>query len=486
MRTDSLNLSALAIGTISSEIKSTMGEQYLKVRKWHTTSKGAQEAHEAIRPTFISNHDISGTAQEKKLYNLIWKRTIASQMADAQLEKTTVDITISNRAEHFTASGEMVKFDGFLKVYTSGDDDESDDTPTLLPKISKGAILSTVDITGTERFTQQPPRYTEASLVRKLEELGIGRPSTYAPTISTIQEREYVEKGEKKGQKRNYEIVTLKNGKISSKSKSELTGAEKGKLIPTDTGLVVNDFLTKYFPSVLDYNFTAKMESEFDNIAEGKSKWNDEIAKFYNDFHPDIEKVMKMRMEHKVGERTLGTDPATGKPVMVKIGRFGPIAQIGSSDDKEKPRFASLQKGQSVATITLQEALKLFEMPRTLGTLDGADVQVAIGRFGPYVKHNSTFASIPKEMSPYTITLEEATSLLSTKRESQEKKVINRWEQEPDLQVLNGRYGPYIAYGKKNFKIPKGKDAKKLTLEDCLAIVGDEKNATRPNRGRKS
>ena len=488
MRNDSVNLSSLAINTISKEIKQTLGDQYLKVRKYHTSSKGAQEAHEAIRPTFIKNHDISGSAQERKLYNLIWKRTIASQMADAQLEKTQVDINISGRTERLVANGEVVKFDGFLKVYfeTSDDDDAINASGEfhMLPVMKVGDQLELREMIATQRFTQQPNRYSEAMLVKRLEELGIGRPSTYAPTISTIQARDYVVKGESKGVKRSFEQISLKNGKISTKSKSELVGNEKGKLIPTDVGMVVNEFLTKYFPQILDYNFTAKVENEFDDIAEGKRKWNDEIKDFYKGFHKSIEDVSSMRLEHKVGERVLGNDPATGKPVSVKIGRYGPLVQLGSTDDHDKPRFASLQKDQSVATITLEEALKLFDMPRILGEWEGAQVSVGIGRFGPYVKHNGKYVSIPKEMSPYSITLDEATTLIVEKRASEAKKVLKTFDEEPDMQVLNGRYGAYISYKKQNYKIPKKVNAEEITLEECRAIVAEAEAAPKTARKR--
>ncbi|MBQ6648749.1 MAG: type I DNA topoisomerase [Muribaculaceae bacterium] len=488
MRTDSVNLSSLAINTISKEIKQTLGDQYLKVRKYHTSSKGAQEAHEAIRPTFIKNHDISGSAQERKLYNLIWKRTIASQMADAQLEKTQVDINISGRTERLVANGEVVKFDGFLKVYfeTSDDDDAINASGEfhMLPVMKVGDQLELREMIATQRFTQQPNRYSEAMLVKRLEELGIGRPSTYAPTISTIQARDYVVKGESKGVKRSFEQISLKNGKISTKSKSELVGNEKGKLIPTDVGMVVNEFLTKYFPQILDYNFTAKVENEFDDIAEGKRKWNDEIKDFYKGFHKSIEDVSSMRLEHKVGERVLGNDPATGKPVSVKIGRYGPLVQLGSTDDHDKPRFASLQKDQSVAAITLEEALKLFDMPRMLGEWEGAQVSVGIGRFGPYVKHNGKYVSIPKEMSPYSITLDEATTLIVEKRASEAKKVLKTFDEEPDMQVLNGRYGAYISYKKQNYKIPKKVNAEEITLEECRAIVAEADAAPKTARKR--
>ncbi len=491
MRTDSMNLSSLAINAISEEIKNEIGAEYLKVRKYHTNSKGAQEAHEAIRPTYINKHEISGTAQEKKLYDLIWKRTIASQMADAQIEKTTVDILISGRNEKFVATGEVIKFDGFLKVYMEARDDDNSqadsrpgDEQVVLPKMNRGDKIAADCVTAMQRFTQQPSRYTEASLVKKLEELGIGRPSTYAPTISTIQNRDYVEKGEKKGSERKYEVMELKNGRISKKEKTEVTGADKGKLIPTDIGMVVNDFLQEYFPAIMDYNFTAKIEEEFDEIADGEMKWNDGIDKFYRQFHPSVEKVSKLRLEHKVGERLLGTDPKTGKPVSVKIGRFGPLVQLGSSDGGDKPHFAPLQKNQSVSTITLEEALKLFELPRVLGDFEGGEVSVGVGRFGPYVKHDGKYVSIPKEQSPQTITLEEAVKLIEEKRSSEAKKVLISFPEDPDMEVLNGRYGVYISYKKQNYKIPKGTDTSSLTYEDCKAIVADEANASKKKMRR--
>lgn len=489
MRTDSVNLSSLAINTISAEIKQNIGEEYLKVRKYHTNSKGAQEAHEAIRPTYINEHEISGTAQEKKLYSLIWKRTIASQMADAIMERTNVDIDIDCRKEKFTATGEVIKFDGFLKVYIESTDEDGSDNSSetnLLPAMKKGMTMTAESVTATQRFTQQPPRYTEASLVKKLEELGIGRPSTYAPTISTIQNREYVMKGEKKGEPRDYKIITLKNNKISKKTNTETTGMDKGKLIPTDTGTIVNDFLQQYFPSIMDYNFTARIEEEFDEVAEGKMKWNDSIDKFYTKFHPNVDEVAHLRLEHKVGERILGNDPKTGKPVSVKIGRFGPLVQLGSTDDAEKPLFASLLKGQSVNSITLDEALKLFDMPRNLGNYEDADLIVAIGRFGPYIKHGSKFVSIPKDMSPQSISYDEAVALVVKKREEDAQKVVKKFEENPDMEILNGRYGVYIAYKKKNYKIPKGVDAANLSLNDCLKIVNDEASAPKKTVRRRT
>lgn len=479
MRTDSVNLSELALGTIAAEIKSEMGEKYYKRRNYHTSSKGAQEAHEAIRPTYISNHTIDGTMQEKRLYDLIWKRTIASQMADAQLEKTTVEISVGNRSESFIATGEVIKFDGFLKVYMESTDDESDNDAqeSMLPPLKAGMQLDLAESNALQRFTQHPPRYSEAMLVRKLEELGIGRPSTYAPTISTIQNRDYVEKGEKEGEKRETCILTLKNGNIKETVKTETVGSEKGKLIPTDVGMVVNDFLQEYFPDIMDYNFTANVEEKFDHIAEGLTKWNDEIEQFYKIFHPEVEKISNLRLEHKVGERVLGTDPKTGKEVSVKIGRFGPLVQLGSTDSDEKPQFASLLKGQSVNDITLEEALRLFDLPRTLGDYEGKDVTVAIGRFGPYVKHDGKFVSIPKDQTPYSITLEEAIELIKSKADAEKKKLVKKFDEEPELEILNGPYGVYIAYKKKNYKIPKGTDIDGLTLEACKAIIEDAANA---------
>ena len=488
MRTDSVNLSSLAINTISKEIKDKLGEQYLKVRRYHTNSKGAQEAHEAIRPTYIDKQSIDGTSQEKRLYTLIWKRTIASQMADAELEKTTIDILPSTRSEHFTATGEVIKFDGFLNVYIEGRDDDADETASegLLPMMKVGDSLENNSIVATQRFTQQPIRYTEASLVKKMEELGIGRPSTYAPTISTIQQREYVEKGDKQGEKRDFITLTLKNGKISTRTKSETVGADKGKLIPSDIGVVVNEFLTKYFPNILDYNFTANVEEKFDEVAEGKLQWNDEISSFYTMFHPGVEEAMNMRLEHKVGERQLGVDPKTGKPVSVKIGRFGPLVQLGEGDTEEKPQFASLLKGQSVSTITLEEALKLFEFPRTIGEYEDKDVTVAIGRFGPYIKHDNKFVSIPKEYAPAAITLEEAVQLIIAKRDAETKKVVKTFTEDADMQILNGRYGIYIAYKKSNYKIPKTvKEPANLTFEECKEIVESQDSAPKKTTTRR-
>lgn len=486
MRTDSLNLSQLAINSISKLITDELGEEYLKVRRYHTNSKGAQEAHEAIRPTYIDKETIEGSAQEKRLYRLIRLRTMASQMADAELEKTTVDITPSERSEHFTASGEVIKFDGFLKVYLEGkDDEEAEAEEGMLPPLKTGEVLTADNVTATERSTLAPPRYTESSLVKKMEELGIGRPSTYAPTISTIQHREYIVKGEKPGEKRSFKVLTLKeDGKITSGTKTESVGAEKGKLIPTDTGIIVNKFLTEHFPDILDYDFTADMEQKFDRIAEGETNWNQEIARFYGLFHPEVEKANDLRTEHKVGERLLGTDPTTGEPVSVKIGRFGPIVQIGSAESKDKPRFASLRKDQSVFDIELADALKLFELPRHVGEFEGKEVIAAVGRFGPYLRHDGKFVSIPKDLSPTSITIEEAEELIKAKREADSNKVVKTFEEDPEIQILNGRYGVYIAYKKSNYKIPKSvENPADLTIEQVRQLIEEQDKAPkRPAR----
>lgn len=472
MRTDSVNLSSLCINTTREEIVSTLGEKYLYTRQYNNKSKGAQEAHEAIRPTYISHHTIDGNRQEQRLYELIWKRTIASQMSDAEIEKTSIVINISNRNELFVATGEVITFDGFLKVYLESNDDENDtETGDILPVMTAGEHPVHKVITATERYTQHPPRYTEASLVRKLEELGIGRPSTYAPTISTIQQREYVEKGDRQGTEREYNIIKLASGKIQQSAKKEIVGAEKNKLLPTDIGIVVNDFLTEYFPNILNYNFTANIEEKFDDIADGKQDWISVIDSFYKDFHPTIEAANSLRLEHKVGERVLGNDPKSGRLVSVKIGRFGPIVQIGQPTDEEKPIFASLLKEQSMNTITLEEALKLFELPRTLGEFEGKAVVVNNGKFGPYIRHDNKFVSIPKTLTPQGITLEEAIEVIEQKRQDDNNRLIKHYDEDAELEVLNGRYGPYIAYKKKNYKLPKGTDAQSLSYTDCMRII---------------
>ena len=490
MRTDSVNLSSLAINTSKEEIISSLGEKYLKIRHYQTKSKGAQEAHEAIRPTYMSQKEIDAPSQERRLYELIWKRTIASQMSDAELEKTTAVINISSRNEKFVATGEVLKFDGFLKVYLESQDDENEgeNNEKMLPPLYLKQELKYNDIEATERFTQRPPRYTEASLVHKLEELGIGRPSTYAPTISTIQQREYVEKGDREGTERKYNTLLLKNGDIKDCTKTEITGAEKAKLIPTDIGIVVNDFLVQYFPDIMDYNFTANVEQTFDHIAEGKLPWSNAIDQFYKLFHPVVKDALEMKMEHKVGERILGTDPKSGKPVSVKIGRFGPLIQIGTPDDEEKPQFASLLKGQSMSTITLEEALKLFDLPRTLGDYENKLVSVGIGRFGPYIRHDGKYVSLPKSLEPLSVTLDEAIELIKAKREQESQRLIKSFPEDSELEILNGRYGPYIAYKKKNYKIPKGTEPKELSYDACMQIIkeSDEKIPSEKKRtGRK-
>ena len=461
MRTDSVNLSDLALGTAKEAIFETYGEKYYKFRQYHTKSKGAQEAHEAIRPTYISNVEAGSSSQEKKLYELIRKRTIACQMADAELERTTISVGISGQTERFVAVGEVISFEGFLQVYMESNDDdtEKEQENGLLPPVKLHETLSLKDIVATERFTQRPPRYTEASLVRRLEELGIGRPSTYAPTIQTIQNREYVVKGDKEGVERAYTVVSLSKGKIEEAEKTETVGADRNKLMPTDIGTVVNDFLMEYFPDVLDYNFTASVEKEFDSVAEGELVWTKAIDKFYKIFHPIVEATAAVKTEHKVGERELGIDPKSGNPVFVKIGRYGPVVQIGAAhaDDKEapKPQFASLMKGQSIDTITLEEALKLFDLPRTVGEYEGKVMVAAVGRFGPFIRHDGKFVSIPKDLNPLTITAEEAIALIEGKRVKDEQRFIKKFEEDPEMEILKGRFGPYISYQKANYRIRK-------------------------------
>ena len=488
MRTDSVNLSDLALATSKAEIEAMSGKEYHKMRRNHTKSKGAQEAHEAIRPTYMNQHSIEGTAQEKRLYDLIWKRTIASQMADAELEKTTITIAVGGSREQFIATGEVMKFDGFLKVYMESSDDENDsEQEGILPKLAKGQQITQEQIVAQQRFSQHPPRYTEASLVRKLEELGIGRPSTYAPTISTILNREYVEKKEITNEAHDYRILTLKNGTIKAATQTEKPTVEKGKLTPTDIGIVVNDFLCENFPRIMDYNFTAKEEEQFDEIAAGKELWTKNIEEFYNDFHPTVETVAKSTGK-KAGERLLGTDPASGKPVFAKIGRYGAIVQIGEASDTDKPRFASLRTGQTLESITLEEALELFKLPLYLGEYEGEKVTVAVGRFGPYVRHGNSYTSVPKGEDPLSVTLERAIEIIEAKRREDKNKEIKKFEAE-DIQVLNGRYGAYIAHAGTNYKIPKGNDPAALTLADCQKIIAEAKtkpaSATKKRTARK-
>ena len=474
MRTDSLNLSTLALNASKKAIENEFGNNYVKIRQYHTKTKGAQEAHEAIRPSYIDHKTVKASAQEQKLYELIWKRTVASQMADAELERTTVTIGISNNPnEKFLVNGEVIKFDGFLRVYLEDNDDENQDenVETLLPPMKVKEILNLSEATADEKLTQKPFRYTEARLVRKLEELGIGRPSTYAPIISTIQHRGYVIKGNKEGESKPFTTLTLKNKTITKKTKTETVGADKGKLMPTDSGTIVNDFLTENFPSVLEYTFTADLEKEFDKIADGEIRWTDTLHKFYDMFHPIVQEVSTSKSELKVGERLLGTDPKTSKPVSAKIGRFGPFIQIGSAEDEVKPQFASLAKGQSIETITLEEALSLFNLPRRVGELEGKPVEAAIGRFGPYLKYEGTFTTIPKGFDPYHITIEEAEKLIAEKKEKEANKLIKSFPEDAKLQILNGRYGPYISYNKANYKIPKGTTPAGLSFEEAMKII---------------
>ena len=476
MRTDSVNLSGLCINASKEEIKNLYGEEYSKSRQYRTSSKGAQEAHEAIRPTYMNQTEIEGTAQEKKLYDLIWKRTIASQMADAEIEKTTVNIAVSGTDEQFIAQGEVVKFDGFIKVYRESIDDEElqeEELSHILPPLKKGQELTRREIQAIERFSQGPVRYTEASLVHKLEELGIGRPSTYAPTISTIQQREYVHKGDKKGEERTYTIDTLKGKQIKQSVRKEMVGSDKGKLLPTDIGIVVNDFLMENFKDIMDYNFTAKVERDFDKIAEGGEKWTTMMKHFYKSFDPNVEKTMNARQEHKAGERQIGIDPKSGRPVFVKIGRFGPVVQIGSAEDNEKPQFAQLPSDKSMETLTMEEAMDLFKLPRTIGDLEGSPVTIGTGRFGPYILHQKKYTSLPKDTDPMTITLEEAIALIQEKRQQEEKRHLKTFEEDAKLEVINGRYGPYIAYDGKNFRLPKNmyQRATELTYDECMKII---------------
>ena len=487
MRTDSVNLSSLAINTSKEVITELMGENYVHSRNFATKSKGAQEAHEAIRPTYMSSAKIEGTAQEKRLYDLIWKRTIASQMAEAEVEKTTVTIAISGVQDTFTAVGEVVKFDGFLRVYRESYDEEveQEDETRMLPPLSVGQDLISKELTATERFTQHPLRYTEALLVHKLEELGIGRPSTYAPTISTIQQREYVVKGDKAGEERNYTMLSLKEGNITEQVRTEMVGTEKSKLLPTDIGIVVNDFLTQYFPNILDYNFTANVEKQFDEIAEGKESWTSTLKEFYGDFHPSVENTLAVKNETKAGERILGIDPQSGKQVSVKIGRFGPVAQIGKAEDEEKPRFAQLKKEMSIESVSLEEVLDLFKLPRELGEYEGATITIGAGRFGPYIYHNKAYTSLPKGTDPMSITLEEAIDLIKEKLNAEAQRHIKQFAEESELEIMNGRFGPYIAYKGSNYKIPKDIVPQDLTLDACHELIKLQENKTTKGRRAK-
>ena len=482
MRTDSVNLSGLCLNASKEKITELYGPEYSKLRQYHTSSKGAQEAHEAIRPTYMEQTTIEGTVQERRLYDLIWKRTAASQMSDAEIEKTTANIRIDNGSTtadnyEFIAQGEVVRFDGFLKVYReSQDDDENTDHEEMthvLPPLNEGQELTRREINATERYSVGPQRYTEASLVHKLEELGIGRPSTYAPTISTIQQREYVIKGDKKGEERQYAVITLKGKLISQKNRVEIAGSDKGKLIPTDIGVVVNDFLMEHFPGIMDYNFTAKVEQDFDQIAEGKEQWNKMMHNFYTAFEPTVEKTINARSEHKAGERQLGVDPKTRRPVFVKIGRFGPVVQIGTADDKDKPQFAHLPKELGMETITLEQALDLFRLPRMLGEYEDEPITVGSGRFGPYVLHKKQYTSLPKGVNPLSVTIADAVRLIEEKRRQENQKHLKTFDEDPLLEVMNGRYGPYLCYDGKNYRMPKSmhERAKQLTYEECMNVI---------------
>ena len=494
MRTDSMNLSDLCLNSCGPVIEKLMGKEYHKRRRYHTKAKGAQEAHEAIRPTDINREEAGSNSQERRLYNLIWKRTIACQMADAVLERTSVEIDIeggnpakATSGHSFMAIGEVIKFDGFLRVYKESNDNdaEHEEGNGLLPPLSAGMALERKSLTALERYTQRPFRYNEASLVHKLEELGIGRPSTYAPTISTIQQRGYVVRRDKTGEKRRYNVLTLKGSKISDTMKTETVGTEKSKLIPTDIGIVVNDFLLEHFSDIMDYNFTANVEKDFDDVAEGHTNWTELIRNFYKNFNPEVEKALEEKTEHKVGERQLGVDPESGRVMSVKIGRYGPMAQLGTSDDNEKPRFATLKPGQSIESITLEEAIDLFKLPRTLGLFEEQPIVVNTGKYGPYVNHGKLFASIPKDEDPLSLTIERAIELIMERRKADAEKFIKCFDEDKDLQVLNGRFGPYLSYKKKNVKLPKSMAARaaELTYEECKAVIdGEEKKPARSRR----
>ena len=488
MRTDSVNLSSQALGAIARQIEKHPGKEYHQPRRFQTKSKGAQEAHEAIRPTYIDRERVGGTPQEQRLYDLIRKRTLASQMADAEIERTTVSIPVAGTDYAFTAQGEVITFRGFLDVYmeSTGEDGNAEVTK-LLPAVKEREALSLEALTGEERFTQRPARYTEASMVSKMEELGIGRPSTYAPTIQTIQNRGYVERADREGQRRNYTVLTLKDGAVKRAVKSEVYGADKGKLLPTDVGIVVNDFLVDQFPNIVDYNFTARVEEEFDTIAEGKTAWSGAIGDFYQRFHPEVERATHERPAQRVGQRILGVQPSTRLQVSVSIGRYGPMAQLGTAEDAEKPRFASLQKGQSLETITLEEALALFDLPKNIGEYEGEVMTVAVGRFGPYVRHAGKFYSLPKDTDPLSCTAEQAIEIIREKRESEEKSLLKSFAEDADLSIRIGRFGPYLKYKTDNYKLPKDVDPTSMSYDDCMKLIAETPAKTaRKGAARKS
>ena len=488
MRTDSVNLSSQALGAIARQIEKHPGKEYHQPRRFQTKSKGAQEAHEAIRPTYIDRERVGGTAQEQRLYDLIRKRTLASQMADAEIERTTVSIPVAGTDYAFTAQGEVITFRGFLDVYMESTGEEGNAEVTkLLPAVKEREALSLEALTGEERFTQRPARYTEASMVSKMEELGIGRPSTYAPTIQTIQNRGYVERADREGQRRNYTVLTLKDGAVKHAVKNEVYGADKGKLLPTDVGIVVNDFLVDQFPNIVDYNFTARVEEEFDTIAEGKTSWSGAIGDFYQRFHPEVERATHERPAQRVGQRILGVQPSTGLQVSVSIGRYGPMAQLGTAEDAEKPRFASLQKGQSLETITLEEALALFDLPKNIGEYEGEVMTVAVGRFGPYVRHAGKFYSLPKDTDPLSCTAEQAIEIIREKRESEEKSLLKSFAEDADLSIRTGRFGPYLKYKTDNYKLPKDVDPTSMSYDDCMKLIAETPVKTaRKGAARKS
>ena len=488
MRTDSVNLSSQALGAIARQIEKHPGKEYHQPRRFQTKSKGAQEAHEAIRPTYIDRERVGGTPQEQRLYDLIRKRTLASQMADAEIERTTVSIPVAGTDYAFTAQGEVITFRGFLDVYMESTGEEGNAEVTkLLPAVKEREALSLEALTGEERFTQRPARYTEASMVNKMEELGIGRPSTYAPTIQTIQNRGYVERADREGQRRNYTVLILKDGAVKRAVKSEVYGADKGKLLPTDVGIVVNDFLVDQFPNIVDYNFTARVEEEFDTIAEGKTAWSGAIGDFYQRFHPEVERATHERPAQRVGQRILGVQPSTGLQVSVSIGRYGPMAQLGTAEDAEKPRFASLQKGQSLETITLEEALALFDLPKNIGEYEGEVMTVAVGRFGPYVRHAGKFYSLPKDTDPLSCTAEQAIEIIREKRESEEKSLLKSFTEDADLSIRTGRFGPYLKYKTDNYKLPKDVDPTSMSYDDCMKLIAETPvKAARKGAARKS
>lgn len=473
MRTDSVNLSDTAIQGAKAEIMTAYGEKYHKQRQYRTKSSGAQEAHEAIRPTYFAHHSIEGDNSERRLYELIWKRAIASQMSEAEFEKTVAKIEVSTRKEEFVANGEIMRFDGFLKVYMESMDEDQDNAldregdNAILPPLVNGQVLSLDNMVATERFSRPPARFTEASLVKKLEELGIGRPSTYAPTISTIQNRGYVVKEEREGKERQYDVLTLKSGQIDAQTKTEITGAERNKMFPTDIGMLVNDFLVQHFKDIVDYHFTANVEKEFDEIAQGAKEWTDMLQSFYGPFHNEVQDTLE-NADRANSERELGVDPVSGKPISVRVGRFGPLVQIGSADDEEKPRYASLRKGQMIETITLEDALELFKLPKKVGEYEDKEMTVAIGRFGPYIRHNSAFYSLPKGVDPLDVSEEQAIEIIEEKRKKDREKVIRVFDENPDAQIENGRWGPFVRFGKQNLKIPKGTEIEKITYEDVL------------------